>query len=130
MGLQNVAETVPARPHGPPPSKALAIRGKMRPVLRDDSGQRSDTSTSRRGSHHVLLVTGLAVVAFVMAVVIAKQLFPLYTRNPDDVAYVVQSRLVEQGKLTLPAKTQGRFFRPALSGPRGDKVLFVYTPEW
>jgi hypothetical protein len=102
----------------------------MRLALRADSGQRSDTSAHRRGSRHVLLVAGLAVVASVMAVVIAKQLFPLFTRNPDEVAYVVQSRLVEQGKLTLPAQTQGQFFRPALSGPRGDKVLFVYTPEW
>jgi 4-amino-4-deoxy-L-arabinose transferase-like glycosyltransferase len=77
-----------------------------------------------------LIVAALCVVAFVLAIVVAKQLFPYLSRNPDETAYIMQSRMVREGKISLPTRTHEEFFRPALSGPHDGKVVFLYTPEW
>jgi hypothetical protein len=77
-----------------------------------------------------LIVAALCLFAFVLAIVVANQLFPYLSRNPDETAYIMQSRMVKVGEISLPATTHYPFFRPALSAPHDGKVVFLYTPEW
>ncbi len=74
-------------------------------------------------------VAVLAVLSAVLAVVAARVLYPLYSPNLDDVVYVAQAKLLAAGHLTIPA-ADAAFFQPYLSGIRGDRVVFIYSPMW
>ncbi len=74
-----------------------------------------------------VLLTLLASVATVMT---AWFVFPHGTADLDEVSYQVQANALGDGHLTLPPATYDPFFRPYLSGLRGDRVVFKYQPEW
>jgi hypothetical protein len=74
-------------------------------------------------------VAALAVASFLAAVVTSRELFPLYSLNRDDSVYVAMSRMVEDGRLTLPAE-EHELFRPWASGTRDGRIVVKYTPPW
>ncbi len=75
------------------------------------------------------VVAVLALVAAVLAVVVNERVYPLGSHNNDDQAYVAQAHLLEDGKVRYP-RSQAAFFRPNMTGPRDDKLVYVYTPAW
>ncbi|HEY7135141.1 MAG TPA: glycosyltransferase family 39 protein [Acidimicrobiia bacterium] len=98
-----------------------------REQLPDDAARAQRAAPAVRSAW---IVAVLCVLAFVLAIVVAKQLFPYLSRNPDETAYIMQSRMVRAGEISLPAATHAPFFRPALSAPHDGKIVFLYTPEW
>ena len=55
---------------------------------------------------------------------------PHGTVDLDEVAYESQANAIAHHQLTLPVATHDPFFRPFLSGVRGDRIVFKYQPEW
>ena len=74
-------------------------------------------------------VLALAVVACGLAIVTSRTLFPLYSLNHDDAAYVAVAEMLRDGKLVLDAHDH-EFFRPWASGVRGDRIVPKYSPPW
>ena len=75
-----------------------------------------------------ILLGGLAVVAFVMSLVLASQLFPHFSSNNDEPIYVLQAQAMRHGHLTLSATAHDDFFRPWMSGREGDHLFLVVQP--
>ena len=71
----------------------------------------------------------IAAVAFVFAIAIQRNIFPLYSGDHDEPVYVFQAQMLADGDLTLPG-SQNEFFRPWLSGPRGDRLVMAFQPLW
>jgi hypothetical protein len=67
--------------------------------------------------------------SFVMSLLLARSLFPLYSINHDDAMYVYEARILGDGHLTLPASQQD-FFSPWASGVRDGRVVMKYAPPW
>ncbi len=85
-----------------------------------------------RGRWRSLTAIGLgALVAasFVLSLVLARSLFPLYSLNHDDAMYVYEAHLLGDGHLTLPAARYD-VFRPWASGVRDGRVVMKYAPPW
>jgi hypothetical protein len=76
-----------------------------------------------------VVVVTLMVATFVLSLALARSLFPLYSINHDDAMYVYEARVLQDGRLTLPA-TEHDFFRPWASGVRDDRLVMKYTPPW
>ncbi|MDQ6855011.1 MAG: glycosyltransferase family 39 protein [Actinomycetota bacterium] len=72
----------------------------------------------------------LALVAAVVAIGVNTHLFPLFSADDDDTVYVFQARTLVDGHVTLPAATQGAFFRPWLTGTHGDRIVFPFQYGW
>ncbi|MGY1623878.1 hypothetical protein ACI789_16900 [Geodermatophilus sp. SYSU D00965] len=70
----------------------------------------------------------LAVLAGAAAVLVNRELFPLFSLNRDDSVYVAMARLLESGAVTLPADSDA--FRPWASAVVGDRVVLKYSPPW
>jgi hypothetical protein len=77
-----------------------------------------------------LLVFVAILVAVVLTILAAQQLFPRGSPDLDEVAYDAQSHALADGELTLPRSTHDPFFRPFLSGIRDEAVVFKYQPVW
>lgn len=74
------------------------------------------------------VLAGLAVLAAVLAVIVSRWLFPLYSINRDDSVYVAMARLLERGRATLPLDHEP--FAPWAAGVVGDRIVVKYTPPW
>ena len=72
----------------------------------------------------------LMLLASVATVMMSWFVFPHGTADLDEVSYQAQANALGDGHLTLPAASYDPFFRPYLSGVRGDRVVFKYQPEW
>jgi hypothetical protein len=72
----------------------------------------------------------LAIVAAVSTVYTIHHAFPHGSGVLDEASYQAQANALGAHHLTLPAKTHEPFFRPFLSGVRGDHVVFKYQPAW
>ncbi|OAA25755.1 hypothetical protein UG55_102023 [Frankia sp. EI5c] len=75
-------------------------------------------------------VTLLAFLSFVGSLVLQAKLFPDGSGDADEAAYVLQARMLLQGRLTLDASAVEPFFRPWLTGEHGGKVFTKYLPGW
>ncbi len=84
------------------------------------------TAGSRRWLFAVLVI---AAAAFVSAIAVQRNIFPLYSGDHDEPVYVFQAQMLTNGELTLP-RSQNEFFRPWLSGPRGDRLVMAFQPLW
>jgi hypothetical protein len=72
----------------------------------------------------------LAFLASLASLMTAWFAFPHGTVDLDEVSYQMQANALGDGHLTLPAATYDAYFRPFLSGVRGDRVVFKYQAEW
>jgi hypothetical protein len=72
----------------------------------------------------------IVVVAFTIAVVVNRTVFPLFTTDNDDTVYVLEARTLGQGHLTLPAAQQAEFFRPWLTGIHNGRIVFPFQFGW
>jgi 4-amino-4-deoxy-L-arabinose transferase-like glycosyltransferase len=75
-----------------------------------------------------LALFGLGAVAAVSSLAIARLAYPLGSINHDEPMYVFSARLLQSGRLTLPASYAP--FRPWASGVRDGKLVLKYTPVW
>jgi 4-amino-4-deoxy-L-arabinose transferase-like glycosyltransferase len=80
--------------------------------------------------HRAIPFVVLAFLASLATLMTAWFAFPQGTVDLDEVSYQMQANALGDGHLTLPAATYDPFFRPFLSGVRGDRVVFKYQPEW
>jgi hypothetical protein len=72
----------------------------------------------------------LLIGATVIALLSQAWLFPLYSGDSDETAYVYQGRMLSQGHVTIPAASHAFFFYPWLFGQRGDRLFSQYQPGW
>ncbi len=87
------------------------------------------TERKRPSLRWVLIVVAIAIVAFVAAIAIQRNVFPFYTGDHDEPVYQFQAEMMRDGHLTLPI-SQNEFFRPWLSGPQGDHLVMAFQPGW
>ena len=76
----------------------------------------------------ISIVIVLAIVSFVLALVVADQLFPLLSANNDEAVYLFQARIFRSGHLTLPADGYRDFFRPWMSSEHDQQLVLVFQP--
>ena len=76
----------------------------------------------------IMVVIALAVLSFVLALVVADQLFPLLSANNDEAVYLFQARIFRSGHLTLPADGYRDFFRPWMSSEHDQQLVLVFQP--
>jgi 4-amino-4-deoxy-L-arabinose transferase-like glycosyltransferase len=74
------------------------------------------------------IVIALAIASFVLALVVADQLFPLLSANNDEAVYLFQARIFRSGHLTLPADDYRDFFRPWMSSEHDEQLILVFQP--
>ena len=86
------------------------------------------TAARRLGRHRVLV----ALVVFTFAVSLAVQhwYFPLYSGDNDEPVYVLQAKMLLQGKITLSGAAQGDFFRPWLTLQHDGRLYTEFLPGW
>jgi hypothetical protein len=72
----------------------------------------------------------LAMLAGIATALTSRFAFPDGTLDLDEVSYQAQANALRARHLTLPRGTFDPFFRPFLSGVRGDRVVFKYQPVW
>lgn len=87
------------------------------------------TERARPSLRWILVIAAIAVIAFVAAIAIQRNIFPFYTGDHDEPVYRFQAEMMRQGHLTLPL-SQNEFFRPWLSGPSGDHLVMAFQPGW
>jgi hypothetical protein len=75
------------------------------------------------------LIVLLAVVAFVAAIAVQRNVFPFYSGDHDEPVYRFQAEMLRDGHITIP-RAQDEFFRPWLSGPSDDHLVMAFTPAW
>ncbi|KPM53465.1 hypothetical protein ACG83_22495 [Frankia sp. R43] len=105
-------------------SRSLGVRGRV--VSRPARTRR----TRLRLSRPAIAVTVLALLSFVGSVLLQKILFPDGSGDADEAAYVLQARMLLQGRLTLDATVVEPFFRPWLTGEHDGRVFTKYLPGW
>ncbi|HUP76243.1 MAG TPA: hypothetical protein VM282_24630 [Acidimicrobiales bacterium] len=74
------------------------------------------------------IVIALAITSFVLALVVADQLFPFLSANNDEAVYLFQARIYRSGHLTLPADGYRDFFRPWMSSEHDQQLVLVFQP--
>ncbi len=72
----------------------------------------------------------LAVLAGSVTAIASRFVFPDGTLDLDEVSYQAQANALRAHHLTLARSTFDPFFRPFLTGVRGDRVVFKYQPVW
>src|ERR1700759_874769 len=72
----------------------------------------------------------LAVLAGAVTAIASRFAFPHGTLDLDEVSYQAQANALRAHHLTLARATFDPFFRPFLTGVRGDRVVFKYQPVW
>jgi 4-amino-4-deoxy-L-arabinose transferase-like glycosyltransferase len=83
---------------------------------------------NRGGRGPWLALSGLGALAAVTSVAVARLLFPLGSVNHDEPMYTFSARMLESGRLTLPASYDP--FRPWAAGVRDGRLVLKYTPVW
>jgi 4-amino-4-deoxy-L-arabinose transferase-like glycosyltransferase len=84
----------------------------------------------RRLVRRYFLVAILALAASSAAIVVNQLVFRRFSGDDDDTVYVFQAKTLLAGHVTLPARAQAEFFRPWLTGVRGDRLIFPYQYGW
>lgn len=77
-----------------------------------------------------VVVTLLALCSFAVSLVLQTTLLRDGTGDADEAAYVLQARMLLQGRLTLDASSVEPFFRPWLTGVHDGRVFTKYLPGW
>jgi hypothetical protein len=75
-------------------------------------------------------VLAVALGSFVGSLVLRAVLFPQGSGDGDEAAYVLQARMLLDGRLTLDTRTVEPFFQPWLTGVHGNHVFTKYLPGW
>jgi len=75
-------------------------------------------------------VLAVALGAFAGSLVLHGVLFPQGSGDADEAAYVMQARMLLDGRLTLDARQVEPFFQPWLTGVHGNHVFTKYLPGW
>ena len=70
----------------------------------------------------------MMIAAGVVALVSKASLFPLFSGDSDETAYIYQARMMVQGHATLPARLHAQFFYPWLFGQHGSRLFSQYQP--
>lgn len=83
---------------------------------------------ARPGSRAVYVVLGLALASFVLALVVADELFPLMSANNDEAVYVFQAEVFRGGHLSLPADSYREVFQPWMSNEHDGRLVLVFQP--
>lgn len=84
---------------------------------------------TRSSVRWVLVIVALAIVAFVAAIAVQRNLFPFYSGDHDEPVYRFQAEMLRHGMISIPG-SQNEFFRPWLSGPRDNHLVMAFTPPW
>jgi hypothetical protein len=92
--------------------------------------QRDLRGGSRKRALTAAFLAGLAAFAFVAAIVVSKTAYPLHSGDHDEPVYIFQAQMLLEGHATLSAAEQERFFKPWLSGRRGDRLVLAFTAGW
>ena len=77
----------------------------------------------------VLVVVAIAVIAFVAAIAIQRNVFPFYSGDHDEPVYRFQAEMLRTGEINIPL-AQNQFFRPWLSGPAHGHLVMAFQPGW
>lgn len=85
------------------------------------------TASIGRGGR--VLLVGLVVLVALVSLLGGRHWYPHYTSNNDEPVYVLQARMLEEGRLTLPGE-QATFTRPWMSGPRDGRLVMVFPWGW
>ncbi|OHV35384.1 hypothetical protein BCD49_05135 [Pseudofrankia sp. EUN1h] len=72
----------------------------------------------------------LALCSFVGSLLLQAFLYPRGSGDADEAAYVLQARMLLDGRLTLDARVVEPFFQPWLTGVHGNHVFTKYLPGW
>jgi hypothetical protein len=70
----------------------------------------------------------LAIGAFIWAIVASSLLFPFLTNNHDEAIYILQARLLAEGKLYFNIEEFSHFFSQWFFINDGEKIFAKYTP--
>lgn len=76
-----------------------------------------------------VVVAGLAVATFALALMTAAVLLPYGSINRDESTYLEFAEMIADGEVTLPAETH-RAFRPWASAVIEDRIVVKYAPPW
>ncbi|WP_083418447.1 DUF6541 family protein [Pseudofrankia sp. BMG5.36] len=112
------AQPGPADTPGPPTDPAPSVPARPR-------GLRRVRISAPAGA--VLL---LALCSFVGSLLLQAFLYPRGSGDADEAAYVLQARMLLDGRLTLDARVVEPFFQPWLTGIHGNHVFTKYLPGW
>src|SRR5689334_9271829 len=77
----------------------------------------------------ILVVAALAVLAFIAAIAVQRNVYPFYSGDHDEPVYRYQAQMLADGHISIPL-AQNEFFRPWLSGPHDDHLVMAFTPGW
>ncbi|WP_045877033.1 DUF6541 family protein [Pseudofrankia sp. DC12] len=72
----------------------------------------------------------LAACSFAVSLLLQAGLYRQGSGDADEAAYVLQARMLLDGRLTLDARVVEPFFQPWLTGVRGTEVFTKYLPGW
>jgi hypothetical protein len=95
----------------------------------DRSSPEPSVSSRGRVLAHWPLGLGLAA-ASAIALISKAALFPLFSGDSDESAYVYQARMLAQGHVTLSSRVHAEFFYPWLFGERNGRIFSQYQPGW
>ncbi|OHV27992.1 hypothetical protein BBK14_18720 [Parafrankia soli] len=76
------------------------------------------------------VVAVVALLSFVASLVLRVTLYPEGSGDADEAAYILQARMLLEGRLTLDAGAVEPFFRPWLTGVHDGRVFTKYLPGW
>ncbi|NNE74749.1 MAG: hypothetical protein HKN26_13870 [Acidimicrobiales bacterium] len=76
------------------------------------------------------VAAALGVVTFALAAFAHRLLWPNLSGDNDEAVYLFQAELLNDGAVRLPVDETSTFFRPWLSGPHDDAVIFAFQPVW
>ena len=84
---------------------------------------------ARPSGRWVLVIVVLALLAFVAAIAIQRNIFPFYSGDHDEPVYRFQAAMLRMGEINIPL-SQNQFFRPWLSGPGDGHLVMAFPPGW
>ncbi|MEX5710728.1 DUF6541 family protein [Parafrankia sp. FMc6] len=76
------------------------------------------------------VVAMVALLSFVTSLVLRVTLYPEGSGDADEAAYILQARMLLEGRLTLDTGAVEPFFRPWLTGVHDGRVFTKYLPGW
>ena len=68
------------------------------------------------------------VLTFAAPILISAWIFPVLSNNPDETVYLLQEKLLAQGRLFMEPDEHSEFFQPFFFKNDGDKIFPKYTP--
>jgi hypothetical protein len=84
---------------------------------------------ARPSARWLLVIVALAVLAFIAAIAIQRNVFPFYSGDHDEPVYRFQAAMLRMGEINIPL-AQNQFFRPWLSGPGDGHLVMAFSPGW